>query len=194
MHIRQTDKKLRIIIWAIVFFAVFTGSSYGEKTETTDWQTLGTRYTIIYYQNMNDLLKFNKNIDYSPGKWGLEGIFSSSDPEIRLEKLKKKVDALFSRVQRILDMRKRIKKVSIRIYHDKKQLHDAYYEIFKTKTRMRAWYIYRSNTIYVNMRDLHEGMLVHEMAHHIIDNYFRVRPPPAAGEILARYVDKHLFN
>jgi hypothetical protein len=37
-------------------------------------------------------------------------------------------------------------------------------------------------------------MLAHEMAHSIIDHYLRVRPPHATAEILARYVDGHLFE
>ena len=36
------------------------------------------------------------------------------------------------------------------------------------------------------------GMLAHEMAHAIIDDFLQVRPPMASAEILARYVDAHL--
>jgi hypothetical protein len=41
------------------------------------------------------------------------------------------------------------------------------------------------NTIYLNVDDLHEELLAHEMAHAIIDHYLLVRPPPATAEILA---------
>jgi hypothetical protein len=41
---------------------------------------------------------------------------------------------------------------------------------------------------------MHEGILAHEMAHAIIDQFLTVRPPSATAEILARYVDGHLFD
>jgi hypothetical protein len=46
----------------------------------------------------------------------------------------------------------------------------------------------------VNADDLTEGILAHEMAHSIIDHFLVIRPPKAATEILARYVDRHLFE
>ena len=89
-------------------------------------------------------------------------------------------------------MRKKMKKVTINIYHNKNQLHEAYQEIYLSPCRVRAWYEYRFNTVYINVGDVHEGMLAHEMAHSIIDHYLLVRPPAATAEILARYVDSHL--
>ncbi len=48
--------------------------------------------------------------------------------------------------------------------------------------------------IFINADDIHEGMLTHEMTHHIIDHFLTVRPPRASAEILAVYVDAHLFK
>ena len=59
--------------------------------------------------------------------------------------------------------------------------------------RTRAWYIYDLNTIFINVQDIDEGILTHKLAHHIIDHCLKVRPPKATAEILARYVDKHLY-
>jgi hypothetical protein len=141
---------------------------------------------------MDDLRKFDEKIDYSPGEWGLKSLFSSSGSGDQIASLKKKMDALFERVQEILEMRGKVKKVTINIYPNQNRLHEAYYEIAKRKCRIRAWYIYRTNTIYTNVNDVHEGMLAHEMAHAIIDHYLLVQPPRATAEILARYVDEHL--
>jgi hypothetical protein len=41
---------------------------------------------------------------------------------------------------------------------------------------------------------MYEGILAHEIAHSIIDNYLLILPPKATAEILARYVDEHLFD
>jgi len=178
------------------------GVVQGEASSFITKQSLETKYTIIHYQSLKDLKKFNEKVDYYPGQWRLKRLFSrsKSGKEMR-DKLRKKVDALYARVQEILDMRKKTEKVTIKIYPNKNQLHAAYARIYKISSRAYevsrppgAWYIYEYNTIYISVDDLHEGILAHEMAHSIIDNYLTVRPPSATAEILARYVDSHLFE
>ncbi len=103
-----------------------------------------------------------------------------------------KTDAIFERVQEILDMRKKNEKVIINLYPDKKTIETAYAEFYGQECRFRAWYEYKTNTISLNINDCHEGMLAHELAHSIIDHFLKVRPPKNTAEILARYVDTHL--
>jgi len=162
------------------------------QAETPAWQTIETKYTIIHHQSSEALKKFNNKVNYGQERWGLGRLFSTPSSDKVIDKIGKKVDILFERVQEILDMRKKMKKVTINIYDNKKQLHDAYSRIYKKSCRIRAWYRYRNNTVYINVDDLHEGMLAHELAHAIIDHYLLVRPPAASAEILARYVDRHL--
>ena len=94
-----------------------------------------------------------------------------------------------------------INRSKIILCKNKAQLNEAYSNFnessrsaYGDQTPPKAWYIYELNTIYVNVDDLHEGILAHEMAHSIIDNYLFVRPPEPTAEILARYVDSHLFT
>ncbi len=181
---------LLIILVSLLLLYPFTGLS----ADDTVWQSIETKHTIIDYQSPEDLKTFNKKVVYYSARWSLKSLFSPSDSNSLTDKLKKKVDALCERVQEILDMRKRMNKVIINISHDEKQLNAAFYKIFKKKCPFRACYIYEYNTIYINADDLNEGILAHEMAHAIIDHYFKVRPPKATAEILARYVDRHLLN
>lgn len=162
--------------------------------------SLETRYTVIRYQSVEDLEKFNRKIDYSRGQSGFMQMFSSSSSHDLTDEITNKVDAIYERVQNILGMRKKNKKVIINIYADKKQLYAVYlkhkdtaFRNFNPSSKFRAWYIHQNNTIYVNSSDLHEGMLAHEMAHAVIDHYLLIRPPTATAEILARYVDSHLL-
>ena len=80
----------------------------------------------------------------------------------------------------------------INIYSNKEQLQNVYRREVKTQGEFRAWYTFEQHTIYLQVEDINEGMLAHEMAHAIIDNFLQVRPPSASAEILARYVDAHL--
>jgi len=160
--------------------------------ETLAWKNIETKCTVIHYQSFEDLKKFNYKVKYGQEQWSLKRLFSGSGPNDLVDGIITKVDVLFERVQEILDMRKKMKKVTINVYRDKEQLHDAYSKIYKGLCRIRAWYRYGNNTVYVHVNDLHEGMLAHELAHSIIDHYLLVRPPAATAEILARYVDSHL--
>jgi hypothetical protein len=194
MPIANTTKIFLFHLLLGCFFLGTAGIVHAD-TETEDkWHVLETTYTKIRYHSLKDLKDFNKKIDYTPGLSGVMALFSKKTSDDLANKIHRKIDAVYERVQEILDMRKIMKKVVVNIYHNKKELHAAYYEIFKKPCRLRGWYIFEWNTIYLRVDDIHEGMLAHEMAHSIIDHYFSVRPPSATAEILARYVDGHLFD
>jgi len=199
--VKNLLKILLLIIWVNLFVFYPSGAVRGKTCVEIPWQKLESKYTVIHYQSLNDLKKFDRKIDYAPGEWGFNRLFSRSGSDNLTDKLRKKVDAIYERVQEILEMRKRTKRIIIKIYNNKKRLHAAFREIYKTsirayksRSRPRAWYTHEFKTIYLNVDDTHEGMLAHEMAHSIIDHYLRVRPPKATAEILARYVDSHLFD
>jgi len=156
------------------------------------WSQLKTKYALIHYQNQQDLLRLRQKLHFGPGASTFFTIFSSDNDGDPIAEIKGRIDAIFERVQEILGMRKAMDPVIINLYSNQRQLHQAYKEIYGTQCRIRAWYRHKDRTIYVNINDLHEGMLAHEMAHFIIDNYLEVRPPRATAEILARYVDLHL--
>jgi hypothetical protein len=201
MNLLLKIKTLFLIIGALGLTLVSFGAAHAKTSEDIQWQRLETKYTIIRYQSMEDLKKFGRKIDYSPEGWSLKRLFSRSGSDSLAEDLKMKVDAIYERVQEILDMRNKAQKVFINIYSHKNQLLAVRRRMFQNSfsaygilSPPRAWYIYELNTIYINVNDLREGMLAHEMAHSIIDHYLSVRPPKATAEILARYVDSHLYK
>ena len=174
------NKKLFLISVAFLFSQICTEARIWAVDEIA-WQEMETKYAIIRYQSLDDLKTFYKKVDYLPPASGLNWLFSRPEGRDFEEKLKNKIDALYERVQEILDMRKKTLKVKVNIYKDKAQLKDAFFSIYKKEGRYRAWYIFEFNTIYINIADLHEGILAHEMAHAIIDHYLIVRPPSAFG-------------
>jgi len=197
-------KVLKIIIFAtgcIFLLLPPGGMAFGEPSRDISWLSLETRHTIISYQSLEDLEKFNRKVEYFPGEWGITRLFFRSASDNLEDEITKKVDAIYERVQEILDMRKRTKKVTINIYSDEKQLQGTFLKLretafrnYNTSSRIRAWYIHKNNTIYLNNDGLHEGMLAHEIAHSIIDHYLLIRPPRISAEILAQYVEKHLLE
>lgn len=168
--------------------------SYGRIVGETNWQNMKTRHTVIHYNSMNDLKKLNKNIRFPSTTWNAITKYFNSDADMVEEKLVSKVDILFERVQEILGMHNKLDKTKIFVCQNKAQLREIYQKFYKKPCRLRAFYIYEFNAIYINVQDLNEGILSHEMAHSIISNFSMTRPPVPSTEILAQYVNKHLFR
>jgi len=81
-------KKLLLCL-LVINFALWcpSGTAHAEIACKTSWQSLETRHTIIQYESLKDLEKFNDKIDYSPGEWGFKSIFSGSkDPVVSIKK------------------------------------------------------------------------------------------------------------
>ena len=194
MYIRSLTAALFFLSWMVLFPGSLSVGVYAKVTEDSGWHQLETRHTIIHYQSIGDLKQFNRKISYHTGKWGVLSTIFGSNSDVLQDKVRKKVDGIFEKVQHLLGMRKRMDKVRIHVCRNKKQLHDNYYRIYEKPGRFRAWYAYELNAVYVNHQDLDEGMLSHELTHAIVDQYLLVRPPRASAEILARYVDLHLFD
>ena len=188
---------------SVYLLAVGITNVAAGDTTAGKWETLKTKYLTLTYENAEELEVFNEKIDFSPGTSSFSSFLSanqSSGTKLRGRKIERteleneviqKMDALVEKVQLILDMRKPMD-VIVKLYPDKTALQGAYFNIYKKKRELRAWYIFEYNTIYINVQDLFAEMLAHEIAHAIIDNYLSVRPPRATAEILARYVGKHL--
>jgi hypothetical protein len=174
------------------FCILFAHSVQGGTIESIAWKRLETAYTILFYQSTEDLKKFCTKIQYRPKNQTESGSSSAIGIEDIKKNPVKKTDAVFERVQNILGMQKKMDKVKIHIYKNNAQLQQAYRALYQETCTIRAWYRHKNNTIYMNVNDLHEGMLAHELAHAIVDHYLLVRPPRPTAEIIARYVDSHL--
>jgi hypothetical protein len=191
-HLYVSRKNFLVFSLLTLFFLPVRSGAQAGTTEHIAWQSLATKYTIIHYQSTKDLKKFYAKVKYGPKNWGLKVLFFGTCPDVLMEMTSKKVDLVFEKVQKILGMRKKMDKININIYRDKAQLNEAYSEIYPGTCRIRAWYRHANNTVYLNLNDLQEGMLAHELTHAIVDHYLLVRPPHATAEILARHVDSHL--
>jgi hypothetical protein len=191
MHKLLSATQVLLITLLLTILSGWSGP--GSECVAADRQhVVTTKHTIVTFNSARDMATFNAAIKFGPSS--LSSIFSSSSLQDSQNTLVRKVDALFQKVQRILDMRKEMRKIRIRVYSNAAQLHAAYEKIYKEKCEVRGWYVYEFNTVFLNVEDVHEGMLAHELGHAIIDHYLSVRPPRATAEILAKYVDMHLHE
>lgn len=152
-----------------------------------------TRYTTLTFNSVNDMESFSDSIKFANDS-SLSSLFSSPSTQDKKRDLIRKIDLLFQKVQAILDMRKQMQPVNVRVYSNEEQMGKTFYSLYGQKCTVRGWYFYELNTVFLNVADVHEGMLAHELGHAIIDHFLSVRPPRATAEILARYVDENLFE
>lgn len=178
---------LIILVCATLIFGCTSGS---RGSDAAGWHRLDTKYTTICYQSENDLRELLVRIGGGRSLFRVL-LWHPRRPDLE-ESTAERVDRLFERTQEILDMKGRFKKTRILVLKDRKQLKDTYSRLFKGTCSLKAWYWHKDNTIYINARDVHQGVLAHEFAHAIVYNYLKIRPPRASAEILARYVDSRI--
>ena len=163
--------------------------------------TLESKLSTVYYDNEKQLLRFKKKIKPKSMTRALNRIYMGKDssPEKGLARF---LDILFKRVQMILEMPMPELKVNIVIHPDPKSLG----VFFKTKyggptaqqTSMGAklegpaFFVRRSNTIHLQTQKMRLGILAHEMAHSVTENYFVIRPPTRVAEIMSQHVDREV--
>ena len=95
--------------------------------------------------------------------------------------LKKRIDELVERVEAVLG-----------IYPD--SFHFDIYLEPEYHGGDIAFYSSHHRSITVAVDRVTDGVLAHEIAHAVINAYFKTPPPQKVQEILAQYVDRHLWG
>lgn len=108
--------------------------------------------------------------------------------------VKTRVDEIMGKVQATLDMYPSAFRISILLYPDYQTVEKIFRQFTMTGNVPLAFYSNKTKTIYVNVDSVTVGVLAHEMAHAVINFYFEVPPPAKMQEILAQYVDLHIWD
>ena len=142
----------------------------GERCCFASNKILETRFATIHYaddQEINDLF------------WRISGkrLLLTGQTEM----IKNRLDELVERVEQALEMYPPSLHFGVELR--------AHYV-----SGAIAEYFHRTKAITVSLDRVTDGVLAHEMAHAVICAYFPVPPPEKAQEILAQYVDKHLYE
>ncbi len=128
---------------SLMFFLADCAYSQGN-----DQGVFSTRFCTVFYNEEVDLDRLNRRINlrfsdfYSPRTYREKVDFSIEDI------LSEKFDAIFVRVQDILDMYPSKIYVAINIYKTRKGLDAVYEEIFDEPNTAVSFYVYKTNTIY----------------------------------------------
>ncbi|MBI5885672.1 MAG: hypothetical protein HZB85_03715 [Deltaproteobacteria bacterium] len=174
----------KIIAGAIVAGALFlTGAALASDAPQ---KTLETRYADLYYRDDETLRSFGRQIGAIS--------FFSRDGARTAELVAAQLEDIVSRVRRRLDMYPEGPRFNIRVYPTYLEIQAVYMTYDMNARAPIAFYAHAARSIYVSVADVTDGVLAHEIAHAVISIYFVTPPPARMQEILAQYVDRHLWD
>ncbi len=160
--------------------------------EEADWRVFSSKYCNILIHPDVNLERLNKRVKIR--FYSLDKKASSSKGQSTEKQLAEKVDQIFKKVQRVLDMYPREVQLNLKIFRTQAQLDEEYSKIFGHNDGMLriSFYVHKYTTIFTTEQAIREGVLAHEMGHAIADHYFLVNPSEKIKELLAQYAEMHL--
>lgn len=159
---------LRLAVFFFLAASIFLISPlYGENTPGS----LETQYSTVHYSDNTELNDF---------LWRITGQKMTGTSVFGMTR--SRVDEIVERVQSLLDMRPPAFRFNIYL----KKTHDG---------GTIAYYSHETRSITAVASRVTDGVLAHEIAHAVMNAYFNPPPPPEKSqEILAQYVDQHLWS
>ena len=158
-------------------------------------EEIRSRYTIIRYRSREDLIALDRRLKIPPS---IATLFPKSAELFSRNlnaRIKKKVDLIYASTQKILDMRKKMDKLVIQVYPNRKYLGKAFRGKRGSKlASYHANYDYVQHAVGINLKKASTQALGHYMALAIINNFMPVRPPVKSAQIMAAYVDQQLAH
>ena len=181
-HLGQNQLLLTFI--AVVLFILSSSICHaGEENPGR----LETQYATIFYPNQDVLYEFGRNISR-------ERPFMRRDVARTLKMTGANLDRITFRVKVLLDMYPKDLHYNVYVYATYREVKDVFRDIGMVKTAPVAFYLQNKRSIYLSVEALNGGVLAHEIAHVVINAYFPSPPPAKMQEILAQYVDRHLWD
>lgn len=179
---KRNDLFLLITALVIYYLLIFSTSVFAQE----QWQLFEANCCTIKYTEADHLRNFTLRIG------GFK--FTSTGLDDNPVNVKTRVDEVMEKVQSILDMHPEEMHISIILYPDHDSLTQIYRQFVLDRVVPIAFYAQKTKSIYVDVSSVTDGVLGHELAHAVINFYFVPPPPAKMQEILAQYVDLHLWD
>lgn len=178
-------RNVLIVIVCVTVFKLFLLSPPHVFAQE-QWNILESHCCTIQYTDDELLRNFTLRIG------GFK--FTSKGLDDNPANVKTRVDEIMNKVQSILDMYPMDMHIAIQLYPDHVNLGQTFRQFSATGNVPIAFYANATKSIYVDVSSVTAGVLGHEIAHAVINFYFDTPPPAKMQEILAQYVDLHLWD
>jgi hypothetical protein len=147
-----------------------------------------TRYSTVRYEKDELLRKFNTKVSLGPISYTARYINNTSIED----QTRNKIDAIIEKTESILDMFPRDLHFNVVLLASEADVQNIFKVKYGKKSNFISFYSPGNKTVYLSVNDIRLGVLAHELAHVILDNYFDVPPPVKIHELLSQYVETHI--
>lgn len=165
-------------------------SIYGTASIGEDWKKVDTKDFTIYCEEGVDLDKVARRLRRKIFFFGRAPSYDEGTEKNVADRL----DSLFGRAREILDMYPHMPKIKVKIFSSEDDLFKEYRKLTGSSGWARAFYVHFYRTIFTSEDTITDSVMAHEMAHAIIDCYYKSIPSPQVSEALASYIDMHVSD
>lgn len=159
----------------------------------TGWSDIATGYFTVSIDGRVDRDTVERQLRRNSYSFLFFGKNTRNNGTIE-ERIASRLDTLCERAMDILDMYPKMQKVGIRIFKNSQDLNTAYQMLTGKQGDVKAFHVNDYGMIYTSEDTISDSVMVHEIAHAIVDSYYKGIPPPDVGEMLASYVDMHISD
>lgn len=150
---------------------------------------LKTTYATISYSDDKLLSKFNKEI-YLTRQLRLmlrnKKMFTIQD------EVKGKVDLVVEKIESVLEMFPDVLSFNMNVLASAGEVQDVYMAKYGRRVDHIAYYSLKEKTIYISTEDASLPVMAHEIAHAVVDHYYKTPTPSKIHEVLAQYAEKYV--
>lgn len=156
-------------------------SIFSKKMVFDKSKVLQNRYFRINYEDESLLRKFAFNIGCR-----------TNNPTLN-DNIIERVTYLLENTEYTLDMFPDNYYVEICLLNNIKDINNKYDKTHKDrKIDLKGYFSLSEKTIYISVCEVNERILIHEIAHSIIDAFFTIiRPPYKIHEVIAQFAEKN---
>ena len=160
-----------------------------------------TRYAMVRASSATDLLEMERRLHFSaPASTALTQTTGEFAFHPGFPRLAAKIDGILERAAGLLKLSQvRPPRVTLVLLPDGKEVRRQHLALVPGQRpglfgygSLEAFYQVGARTVYLSLADLREGILAHELTHHLLCTVLAMPPPEQTQEAYAHYVESRL--
>ncbi len=164
-------------------------------------QAMVTRYTVVQAASAADLLEMERRLHFAPAGAAAQPVTTGEFAfHPGLARLSAKIDGIVERAASLLHISGvRPPRVTLVLLLDGKAVRRQHVQLVPGQRpglfgydSLEAFYAVAPRTVYLSLADLREGILAHELTHHLLCTVMGTPPPEQTQEAYAHYVESCL--
>jgi len=172
----------KAVVFTVVLLCIFT------VAERSYCGTIESRYATIVYDNDSLLKEFNSGVRMG----SLSYLMRNKSSLTLADEVRNKVDIIAEKVQMVLEMYPKALKFRVVLLASASEVRRVYKMRYGHEVGYISFYSPGDKAVYISTDDVNLRIFGHELAHAVIDQYFKVSPAVKIHELLAKYAESHI--